>query len=236
MKPLFVIPARGGSKGIPGKNIKLLGGKPLICHTIEAAREAAAALGVPDTNICVSTDDPSIASVAADCGLQVPFMRPAELASDTAASSDVVRHAMNYHLAAGTEFDTVVLLQPTSPFRTAADILGALKLYGDDVDMVVSVAPAKSNPYYTCMEEDSDGLLQVSKGDGRYTRRQDAPAVYELNGAVYVINPASLAAKPMSAFSRRRKYEMPQSRSLDLDTLLDWQLAELIIEADKKQR
>lgn len=226
MTPLYIIPARGGSKGIPHKNIKPLGGRPLIAYTIDAARAA----GAPDSHILLSTDDPAIADTARALGLEVPYMRPAGLATDTAGSREVILHAMDYADGAGIEYDCVVLLQPTSPFRAPGDILGALAMYSPDIDMVVSVKEASANPYYNCFEADpATGYLHVSKGDGLITRRQDAPRAMEYNGAVYVINPASLRAMPMGAFPRRVPFEMPPRRSIDLDTPLDWAVAEAIL-------
>lgn len=226
MTPLYIIPARGGSKGIPHKNIKPLGGKPLICHTIDAARRAGAA---PE-NIIVSTDDPAIAEVARQHGQPVPYMRPAELATDTSGSREVMLHVMDWADREGMKYDCVVLLQPTSPMRTAADISGALALYNPDLDMVVSVCEAASNPYYTCFEQEGpEGYLHISKGDGLYTRRQDCPKVWEYNGAVYIINPESLRREPLGAFKRRLPFVMPRERSIDLDTPTDWLIAETLI-------
>ena len=224
MKKLVVIPARGGSKGIPGKNIKLLGGKPLIYYTIDAARDI-----VDDQYICVSTDDPQIINVVERYGLTVPFKRPDYLATDIASTFDVLLHALNFYEQQRDErFDVIVLLQPTSPFRTGRHIQEALALYSEEIDMVVSVKETDANPYYVCFEEDERGLLQVSKGDGHYTRRQDCPPVYEYNGAVYVINVDSLRRMPMSNFTKKKKYVMDREHSLDLDTMLDWQLAEIL--------
>lgn len=232
LKPLYIIPARGGSKGIPHKNIKPLAGKPLIVYSIEAAREA----GAEDSHILLSTDDPAIAEVARGAGLPVPFMRPAELATDTSGSREVILDAMDRADAAGIDYDCVVLLQPTSPLRTATDILAALELYTPEVDMVVSVKEASSNPYYNCFETDSaTGCLHISKGDGLYTRRQDAPRAWEFNGAVYVINPRSIREMPLGAFPRRIPVEMPRERSIDLDTPLDWTVAEAVIAANQNQ-
>ena len=224
MKALYIIPARGGSKGIPHKNIKPLAGKPLIMYSIDVARALAA-----DTDICVSTDDEAIARVATEAGLEVPFLRPAHLSTDTAGSREVMLHAVEYYRSIGREYDTIVLLQPTSPLRTAEDVRGCIELYNDQIDMVVSVKPAASNPYYNCFETDSDGFLHISKGDGLYTRRQDAPKAWEFNGAVYVINIESLKAMPMGKFARRVMYETPTERSIDLDTPADWAIAEYLI-------
>ncbi len=224
--PLYIIPARGGSRGIPHKNIKLMCGKPLIAYSIDAARRA----GAPDSHILVSTDDEEIARVVVDnAGLTVPFMRPDALATDTAGSREVILHAMDEADRMGLRYDVVVLLQPTSPMRTADDITAALSLYRDGVDMVVSVAEAPCNPYYDCFETDADGVLHVSKGDGLITRRQDAPPAWVYNGAVYVINPASIRAMALGEFPVRIPYVMPRSRSIDLDTPLDWTIAEALI-------
>lgn len=226
MTPLYIIPARGGSKGIPRKNIKLLDGKPLIGYSIDAARGA----GAPDDHIILSTDDEEIASVAESLGLRVDYRRPASLATDTAGSREVIIDAMDWARGRGIDFDVVVLLQPTSPLRTASDIIGALDLYHPGVDMVVSVAPAPCNPYYDCFETSpEDGTLHVCKGDGLYTRRQDAPPAWVYNGAVYVINPQSIKEMSLGAFPCRIPYEMPRERSIDLDTPFDWLVAESIV-------
>lgn len=226
MKPLYIIPARGGSKGIPRKNIKLLGGRPLIAYSIECAIKAGADLD----HIILSTDDAEIAEVGRQLGLKIEYMRPPHLATDTAGSSEVILDAMQWADVKGVEYDRVVLLQPTSPFRTPQDIEDALKLYSSDIDMVVSVVESDANPYYNLFEiNPSTGFLSVSKGDGTITRRQDAPKVWEYNGAVYVINPLSIKEMPIGLFSKKIPYEMPRERSLDLDTPFDWQLAEFLL-------
>ena len=183
MRTLYVIPARGGSKGIPHKNIRPLGGIPLIGYSVRVARELA-----DDRDICVSTDDPEIAATVENMGLKVPFLRPAELATDKSGTYEVLLHALDFYASQGIDYDVIVLLQPTSPFRRADDVRRAMALYTPDIDMVVTVKEAASNPYYNCYETDADGFLHISKGEGDYTRRQDAPKVWEYNGAVYVIN------------------------------------------------
>ncbi len=225
MKSLFLITARGGSKGIPHKNIKPLAGKPLICYAIDVARQF-----VEDMDICVSTDGDDIIEVVEKYGLKVPFKRPAELASDTAGSYEVIRHAVQFYEQKGVLYDTVVLLQPTSPFRSKEDVENCISKYDDQYDMVVSVKPAASNPYYDIFEEDQDGNLVISKGDGRITRRQDAPKCYEYNGAVYVINVRSLKSRHMNDFKKIGFHVMNEVRSIDLDTMLDWKYAELLIQ------
>ncbi len=223
MNDLFIIPARGGSKGIPGKNIRPFMGKPLICHSIDQARAF-----VPDEMICLTTDSEQIRDVAVGYGLEVPFLRPAELATDTAGSREVMLHALDFHEARGHTVDRIVLLQPTSPLRSVADIRACLELWTPDCDMVVSVKEAATNPYYNAFETDADGYLHISKGPGTYTRRQQAPKVWEYTGAVYVITPSSLRAMPMGAFPRRLCCPMDPHRAVDLDTPLDWTIAEAV--------
>lgn len=224
MKSLVIIPARGGSKGIPHKNIKPLAGKPLIYYTIDVARQIVA-----DEDICVSTDDEEIIRCVEDYGLKVPFIRPAELATDTAGTYEVLLHALHFYERQGKAYDNIILLQNTSPFRQANHVKEALKLYTPDIDMVVSVKETESNPYYNCFEEDETGFLHISKGDGLYTRRQDVPKAYEYNGAIYLINPKSLKQMPLGKFTKRVKYVMDDMHSVDLDNMIDWKFSELII-------
>lgn len=223
MKSLVIIPARGGSKGIPRKNIKPFNGKPLIYYAIDCARAICS-----DEDICVSTDDSEIISVVEQYGLKVPFVRPAELATDTAGTYEVLLHALDFYEKQGCHYDTVVLLQNTSPFRRAEQVKEALGLYNEKVDMVVSVKECAANPYYCVFEEDANGYLHVCKGDGNIFRRQDAPKVYEYNGAIYIINPESLKHQHMHQFKKRVKYVMDEMSSFDLDTMTDWKIAEMI--------
>lgn len=224
MKTLVVIPARGGSKGIPHKNIKPLNGKPLICYSIDIARQI-----VCDEDICVTTDDDEIIKVVEDYGLHVPFKRPAELATDTCGSNEVIQHAYTFYENQGLHYDIILLLQPTSPFRQVDDVKACVSKYSPNKDMVVSVKPASANPYYDIYEEDEHGNLIISKGDGTIVRRQEAPKCYEYNGAVYVINPRSLMTIGMPNFKKVGFVEMDEIHSLDLDTILDWKYAELLI-------
>jgi len=230
MKDLFLIPARGGSKGIPGKNIKLLGGRPLIYYTLDAAIDIAS----PQA-ICVSTDDDAIAAKVREYGLDIPFKRPSHLATDTAGSDEMILHAVDFYEKAGIKLDRIFLLQPTSPFRTSRHITEALELYHQGLDMVVSVKKTKANPYFNLFEEDNSGYLRLSK-PGNFRRRQDCPAVYEYNGAVYVINVDSLKKKSATPFSRVVKYEMDEQDSIDLDTEIDWLLAEAVMAYNRLQK
>lgn len=227
MRLLTVIPARGGSKGIPRKNIKLFDGKPLIYYTIDCARAI-----VGDEDICVSTDDEEIIQVVENYGLKVPFKRPDELATDTAGTYEVLLHALDYYESKGNQYDALILLQDTSPFRTAQHLKEALKLYTPNIDMVVSVKECAANPYYCVFEEDGEGFLHICKGNGNYIRRQDAPKVYEYNGAIYIINAKTLKTTHMHKMKKRVKYVMDEISSYDLDTMTDWKIAEIIKKED----
>ena len=219
---LVVIPARGGSKGVPGKNIKPLAGKPLIYYTIEAAREV-----FPDKQILVSTDDNTIKDYVEKTGLKVPFLRPAELANDTAGSYEVLMHALDYSEKQGFKPELLLLLQATTPFRTASHIREAMQLVDEQTEMVVSVKETGSNPYYVLFEENEQGWLEKSK-KGNFVTRQQCPKVYEYNGGIYFINVAALKKKPLKDFSTIKKYVMDEMNSHDIDTLLDWEVAEVI--------
>lgn len=222
MKTLFLIPARGGSKGIPHKNIKELAGKPLIYYSIDVAREVTS-----DENICVSTDDKCIIECVEKIGLKIPFVRPAELASDTANTNDVICHAINFYKEKGIEYDNVVLLQPTSPLRLAKQVSEAMALYKDDIDMVVSVKENLSS--VVLFKENSNGFLEHAFDVSKGVRRQDALKLYEYNGAIYVINCKSVLEKGMGGFEKIVKYVMPDESSVDIDNMLDWYFCETLI-------
>jgi len=225
VKYLAVITARGGSKGIPGKNIKHLVGKPLILYTVEAARKV-----FQDQYVYVSTDSQEIKEVVESSGLGVPFLRPAELATDTSSSEDVLKHAIKEAVKKGLVFDAVVLLQPTSPFRNKEHIQSAIIEFEKHPDsLLLSVTQARENPYNTLMEEDKDGFLQKSK-QSNFTRRQDCPSVWNVNGAIYIF--------PMNEFMKggfgtlsKRKFVMNSLASIDIDSSLDWTVAESLLKA-----
>lgn len=228
MKPLYLIPARGGSKGVPGKNIRFLGGVPLIEHTVRAALSVA---GPED--VVVSTDSESIAEAARRAGARVPFIRPAELATDTAGSREVMIHAidaLNATLPEEERYDTVVLLQPTTPFRNPEDIRNALEVFKKEKPgMVAGVKPASTNPYYNAYELRDDGTLKISKGEGLYIRRQDAPKVWEIDGSLYVIDAGALRAAPSIArIERIVPVETTSPYNIDIDTEIDFITAEAI--------
>ncbi len=218
---LFVITARGGSKGLPGKNIKNLLGKPLIAYSIDVARAFTG-----DENICVSTDSVEIKKVVEDYGLKVPFLRPNYLATDTATSNDVLVHAVNYFNSLGKNYKKLVLLQPTSPLRSVEDVKGAMDLYRDGIDMVVSVM--KSHAPAVLCEEDDDGFVQLTYNKNAIGR-QSQKEMYEFNGAVYVMNVVALLEKGLGGFTRRVKYVMSKEHSIDIDDIYDFLQVEAIL-------
>lgn len=225
-KTLVLIPARGGSKGIPGKNIKPFVGKPLIYYSIEAAREL-----FDDIDICVSTDSEEIKCCVEKIGLSIPFLRPQHLATDEAGSHEVLLHAVDFYIERSIHYEQILLLQPTTPIRSITHVLDILKMKDSNpnVDMVVSVKESKENPYFTLFEENNKGFIEKSKS-GNFVRRQDCPKVYTFNGSIYLISIDSLKKERIDKFKRVKKYVMEEEvYSIDLDTPSDWIQAEDIV-------
>ncbi len=213
---LGVIPARGGSKRLPGKNIALLGGKPLIVHSIHAALGS----GVID-RVIVSTDDDGIAAVASSAGADVPFMRPPHLSTDDATSVDVLVHALEwFKRAEGYEPACVFLLQPTSPLRTAEDIRACRALLVDGVDAVAGVSDDPRSP--CIVTPNADGTVTVAPHDGSPL----PPGTFSLNGAAYLIRTDVFLNERTLHPRRTVAYVMPSDRSVDVDTAEDFARAE----------
>jgi CMP-N,N'-diacetyllegionaminic acid synthase len=224
-KILVVIPARGGSKGIPKKNIKKLCGRELILYSTDLARTI-----FKDSQICVSTDSEEIKHVVEKTGLKVPFMRPKNIASDLATTHSVLDHAIKFYKTKNMFYEKILLLQPTSPFRLKKHIEEAIQEFTPNIDMIVSVSHTNANPYYTLLEESKEGLLSKSKVIKNLTRRQDCPQVFQLNGSIYVINIKSLENKQIHKFKKLKKYLMPVEYSIDIDSIFDWHIAASILE------
>ena len=223
MKILVVIPARSGSKGLPDKNIKSLNGKPLIHYSIEVAQQI-----FNNEDICISTDSDKYIAIAEQTGLKVPFVRPETLSTDNATTQDVLLHCLGFYEKKGVFYDYILLLQPTSPFREKNHLEDILMANNEECDMIVSVKEADSNPYYVSLEENKEGYLKKLM-EGKFTRRQDCPKVYEYNGSMYLINVKSLKNTLISNFKKIRKYEMHSKYSIDIDNQLDFDFAEFII-------
>jgi len=220
-----LIPARSGSKGIHRKNIQFLAGKPLIAWTISAALDS----GTCD-RIVVSTDDPETASIARDFGAETPFMRPAPISTDTAQSFSVAEHAVNFmNDACASPFTHILFLQPTSPLRNAGDIQNAVQI-GEKTKMpVVSVSEPAVHPFL-CRVIRNDGTLgNLIPESVKYSRRQDYPPVYALNGAIYFLPLDILKTERTLVPEKAVPYHMPPERSLDIDTSWDFFLAEQLL-------
>jgi CMP-N,N'-diacetyllegionaminic acid synthase len=227
-KNLFIIPARKGSKGLPGKNFKILGGKPLISYSIEFAKSVCKA----EDTICVSTNDEEIIKISNELGINIPFIRPEVLSTDSANTYQVIMHAIDFFKNSGKVFDAIVLLQPTSPLRLISDFIEMEKLYlTNNADMVVSVKISKESPYFTLFQEDSNGFLNkfIDGNLNVYKQRQDCPPVYTYNGSIYIVNCKSFLEKGDFDFKEKVKYVMPDNRSIDIDTMSDWILTEFYL-------
>lgn len=224
---LAIVPARGGSKRLPGKNIKLLHGQPLINWTIKAAHDARCI-----STVVVSTDDNRIAEIARKAGAQVPFIRPAALSDDKSTSVSVMLHALHELAQLGQQFDWIVLLQPTSPLRTGQHIDDAFSvLTQKESDAVISVCKTEHSPLWCNTLPDDDSMLNflpesVNKGK----RSQDLPDYYRLNGAIYIINVNKLL-KQKSIFSYKKihAFIMKSADSVDIDSELDFEFAQFLM-------
>lgn len=226
---LCVIPARGGSKGVPGKNTRPLRGKPLIAYTIE---QALASRNVD--RVVVSTDSPAIADAALAAGAEVPFMRPVELATDAAGSIDVVLHAMEWVWEEeGRPYDVVVLLHATTPLRSVKDIDAVIGLLDGSADNVISVTEAHRNPYFNMVETAPDGSVHLVKA-GAFLTRQSAPAVFDMNSSIYAWWWDALVRSRSVFPGRTLAYVMPRERSVDIDDETDFILAEALLGRDAK--
>ena len=228
MKVIAVVTARGGSKGLPGKNLRLLGGKPLIAWSIECA------LAVRDRlhRVVVTTDDPAIAEVSKLYGAEAPFLRPTELATDKAQSVDAIRHAIAYFEAEeGEPVDWVLLLQPTSPLRAPMDLEAALNLAATEpCDAIIGVSQViNSHPMLLKTIED-DTLKPYGKASLDGARRQDChPDVYICNGALYLSRRDVVMEQGSLLGANARPYVMPAERALDIDSELDLRIAEALL-------
>lgn len=226
MRLLALITARGGSKRVPGKNIRLLGGKPLIVWSIDVAK------GVPDIcDILVSTDDPAIAEVCLENGALVPWLRPAELATDTANSVDVALHALDWYESEKGEVDGVILLQPTSPFRTKETVLKGIGLFAKNTLVpVLGVSLARTHPMWALKKQGGDRLEPYLEGHGFGKRSQDLPDAFAANGCFYLISPKLLRSNKSFVGATVQPLLVDSiAESTDIDTEEDWVLAESLL-------
>lgn len=232
MKILAIIPARGGSKGIPGKNIKLLNGKPLLVYTSEIALESEYL-----TEVIISTEDAQIIKAAKSLGIKVPFVRPAELAQDNTPTIDAIIHALHWYETQNIFFDAVCLLQVTSPFRTIEFLNKAIeKFIEESPDSLVSVqkVPHEYNPHWT-FEVNSHGNLKIATGEAEIiNRRQELPTAYHRDGSIYITK-TNVILKENSLYGKNIAFiESDPEFYVNIDTMQDWEKAEKMIQNRSK--
>ena len=232
MRILCIIPARGGSKGVPGKNIKLLNGKPLLSYTAEAALQSKYF-----TKVILSSEDQAIIDVAKNIGLEVPFVRPEELAADDSPTIDVVSHALEWFKERSVFFDAVCILQVTCPFRTVGFLEHAiLKFMEGGYDSLVSVqkVPDKFNPHWTFKLEEN-GSLKLATGEANIiSTRQDLPHAFYRDGSIYLTK-TEVILKMHSLYGNSVGYVIsPEGHNINIDTQEDWKQAEKILEKEHK--
>ncbi len=222
---LIIIPARGGSKGVPRKNVRAIGGKPLIVHTIEAALQANI-----NSRVMVTTEDEEIADVAQKAGAEIPFMRPVHLAQDDTTSLAVVEYVIS-RLEETEKYSPmyIMLLQPTSPFRDSNDIENAMNIMlKQDCDSVISVTEVREHPYIMYGVTEAGMLHPYADNPYKLTRRQDFPPIYRINGAIYITKKVSWEKyKSFNHVPNIFPYLMSGEKSIDIDHPMDWSIAEL---------
>lgn len=230
MSTIATICARGNSRGVPRKNIRLLAGKPLIVHTIEHA------LACSEINeIFVSTDSAEIAEIALAAGAQVPFLRPAHLATNYAPKLPVIEHLVAELQRGGKQVSRIVDLDPTSPLREVSDIRACLALLDDDTDVVITGFEAEKNPYFNMVEVKRDGnVRRVKEPEADPFGRQAAPKVYSMNASIYVWHANTLSKGLWGG--RVRLHVMPRDRSIDIDSELDFFIVEQLIGVRNERR
>jgi CMP-N-acetylneuraminic acid synthetase len=226
-KVIAIIPARGGSKRLPNKNILNLKGKPLIAWTINAIKDIQ--LDGYDIDTIVSTDDDKIASVAKEYGSEIPFIRPSELSTDLASSMDVIKHALTFLEKEGRNYDIILLLQPTSPLRTKQDIEEVLKLIDKSKKAIISVTEVDHSPLWSNTLPKDLSMNGFIRDEVRNKRSQDLPTYYRLNGAIYCSYVSYFYDNDGFLGKNTYAYIMPRERSIDIDTELDFNFIKAII-------
>lgn len=225
MKNIAIIPARSGSKGLPDKNVKLLDGKPLLAYSILAAKESKCF-----DEIFVSTDSEEYARIAKEWGADVPFLRSAATSGDKASSWDVVKEVLEGYRERGIVFDTITLLQPTSPLRRAEDIVQGYALMEEkSAKAVIAVCEMDHSPLWSNVLPENLSMSGFIREDAKNTPRQSLPSFYRINGALYIIKEEVLANIADMYEDECYAYVMPREHSVDIDTALDFVIAESVL-------
>ena len=233
MSTVAFIFARGGSKGLPGKNTRNFGGKPLIAWSIECALSVKAI-----DRVIVSTDSEEIAGISRKFGAEIPFMRPKELATDQSPEWFAWKHALEFlQESFGDLPEVMVSLPPTSPLRAVSDIENCLKQFSDgECDVVVTVSEAHRNPYFNMVKDKSDGMASLVFEDSKVFRRQDAPIIRDLATVCYVADPKFVLSHNSIFEGRVKAVNVPKDRAVDIDSLLDFKIAEFLLSIRKEIR
>ncbi|MBT7555745.1 acylneuraminate cytidylyltransferase family protein [Candidatus Woesearchaeota archaeon] len=227
MRYVALICARGGSKGLPGKNIKSLGGVPLIGRSIQIAKQVNRI-----DRVIVSTDSEIIANIAREYGAEVPFMRPTELAKDTSSEWPVWQHALGYlERSDPKRLDGIISLPTTAPLRDVLDVENCIDEYEKgNVDVVITVTEARRSPYFNMIIKDNKGYSSLVISNNKITRRQDTPIVYDMSTVAYVANAEYVKNSDGLFDGRVRSVEVPIERAIDIDTEFDFKIAECILQ------
>ena len=233
-KVLFIIPARGGSKGLPKKNIKVIAGKPLIAWSVEAAKQAADIIG--DSDVIVSTDSSEIADVAKKYGAETPFIRPNELSNDTAASVDVVLHALNFMEERGKKYDYIALIEPTSPQRDEHDLINAYNqlINTEGAESIVGISKTESCHPLFLTKLNKNFLEPYENKAYKVYRRQEIDNVYFFEGSMYISKVESLKQRKNFYHEKTLGFEMPKWKSFEIDDITDFIIIEQLLKAKKE--
>lgn len=223
LKTVAFIFARGGSKGLPQKNIKMLGNLPLIAHSIKVAKDEGSI-----SEIFVSTDCPDIAAIAKQFGASI-IERPSELASDTVSEWLAWQHGVRQVERTHGKFDTFISLPATSPLRSVEDVRRCLAALNSETDLVITVTPATRSPWFNMVKLDAQGLCQLVNDVSQFHRRQDAPEVFDMTTVAYVTRPAFVLANTGVFAGRVRSVTIPKERAVDIDDMYDFKVAEALI-------
>ena len=214
--------ARGGSKGLPRKNLLKIGGKPLLAHSIDTTKRVQRV-----ERIFVSTEDPEIKQIAEEYGAEV-IDRPPGLAEDKSAELDAWRHAVSYLTARGENFDVLLSLPATSPLRSPEDVSRCLEKLDGDTDVVITVTPASRSPYFNMVSRGQDGSCQILSPSSGYSRRQDAPEAFDITTVAYAVKTEFLQTRQNLLGGKTKSVVIPKERAVDIDDYWDFKFAELI--------
>ena len=232
MKYIALICARANSKGVIGKNVKYLGGIPLIAWSIKTAQSIKCI-----SKVIVSTDSLEIAKIASEFGAEVPFIRPSELAEDDSPEWLVWRHTLDYIESTNQQIDGLIVIPPTAPLRSSQDITNCiLEFEKGNIDTVITVSNASRSPYFNMIKKNHEGFASlVIPPEKNISRRQDAPEVFDMTTVAYIVRPKFVKESDGIFDGRVRSVNIPPERAIDIDTILDFEIAEFLYSKSKEE-